>query len=314
MSVRQALLCALSNLRALALIPLVAVPHRVSPALVKACITPGPPTYHRRMLRYILLSGLLCGIECVAAPSRLDRLKVGSVTYTNVTIVSVTATDLYFSYEKGIKNVKLRQLEPDMQKAFDFDPKTASDVEKRQTEDDARYQGTVAAGLGNRNAATAPGAEATALQSRSPIDSLADPISDRSLIGKQGPAIEVEKWNGTAPVLKGRCVLVSFLAPWSAPSRKYITQFNSFQKKYGEQLQVVGLFSEADADSVAGDGKPEFPFAVDAQAKMQTAVGVKSVPYILLTDPKGIVVYEGHPAAVAERELDAIIAKTPKPQ
>jgi thiol-disulfide isomerase/thioredoxin len=244
----------------------------------------------------------------------LDRLTVGSQTYSNVAIVNVTPTDLYFKYEKGIKNVKLRNLDPETQKLFDYDPKVASDVEKQRAADDARYQGAIAASAA-RGGAVRPGASPSEPQAaRTSEDSLADPISNNSLIGKPGPAIEVEKWLGTAPNLKGKFVLVSFWAPWSLPCRKYILQFNAIQKRFEDRLQVVGLIPESDAESDVAGAKTDFPSAVDIKAKMQGTLGVKSIPYVLLMDPKGIVLYEGHPAALGEKGLDAMVAKASQPK
>ena len=50
-----------------------------------------------------------------AAPERLDRLVVGTRTYTNVTILGVNATDVYFTWDQGMSNAKLKYLEPAMQ-------------------------------------------------------------------------------------------------------------------------------------------------------------------------------------------------------
>src|SRR6185436_20928880 len=89
----------------------------------KACLEFNS-SYHKLMLRALALS-LFIAASAAAYPSHLDQLKVGSQTYTNVAIVSVSATDLYFSHEKGIKNVKLRLLDPETQKLFNYDPRTA---------------------------------------------------------------------------------------------------------------------------------------------------------------------------------------------
>jgi thiol-disulfide isomerase/thioredoxin len=264
------------------------------------------------MLRILLLSCFVAG-STLAAPTKFERLKVGSDIYTNVTVVSFSATDLYFSHEKGIKNVKLRNLEPDVQKLFDYNPQTAADMEKQQTQDDARFQGSVAARIATQGAARgARGAtDANAKRRTSSEENLADPISDQSPIGKPGPALEIEKWSGSAPVLKGKFVLLTFLTPWSVPCQKWIPQLNGLQTKLGEKLQVVGLVPEADAEDGSLDSKIDFPSAVDAKGKIQAAVGVKSVPYVLLMDPRGVIVYEGHPAALGEKELKLILAKPP---
>jgi hypothetical protein len=37
-------------------------------------------------------------------------------------------------------------------------------------------------------------------------------------------------------------------------------------------------------------------------------VGVTSVPYVMLVDPKGVVRYQGHPTAITEKQVERILA------
>jgi cytochrome c biogenesis protein CcmG/thiol:disulfide interchange protein DsbE len=268
----------------------------------------------RRMLR-LLLVGLFLGAVWAseAAPTKkLDRLKVGSLTYSNVTVVNVSPTDLYFSYEKGIKNVKLRLLDSEMQKLFNFDPKAAEELEKKQAEDAAQFQSTVAA-TSSRGAASGVGASEPDKKSKSSQESLADPISDRSLIGKSAPPITIDKWLGSmpAPTLKGKFVLLAFVAPWSVPSQKAVSQLDGLQKAFTGKIEFAGLLPEADADDRSLDSKFDFPFAVDEKNKLASAFAVMNVPCVVLLNPNGLVLYQGHPAALGERELRALLAKAP---
>src|SRR5437588_4129406 len=74
-----------------------------------------------------------------AVPEKLDRLVVGSRTYTNVTILGVNATDLYFTYDQGMSNAKLKYLEPVLQERFHYNPEASAQAEKQQMEEEARY-------------------------------------------------------------------------------------------------------------------------------------------------------------------------------
>src|SRR5438067_9838566 len=91
--------------------------------------------------RFFALGSLLWLAFCApgAALEKLDRLVVGSKTYTNVTIVGINATDLFFTYEQGMSNAKLKYLEPALQERFHYDPEVSALVEKQQMEDEARY-------------------------------------------------------------------------------------------------------------------------------------------------------------------------------
>ena len=141
-------------------------------------------------------------------------------------------------------------------------------------------------------------------------DSLADPVSNTSLIGKPAPAIDGGKWLGEKPTLEGKVVLVVFWAPWSIPCRKYIATLDGLQNKFGGKLAVVGVTSESEAE-IAEMTEPKigFPSLLDPVAKFSTSVGVTSIPYVMLVDPKGIVRYQGHPAAITEKQVEGILAK-----
>jgi len=253
-----------------------------------------------------LASGLLLlfATSTLPGPSKLDYLKVGSQTYSNVTVLRVTETDLYFTHDKGVANAKLKYLEPDLQKAFDYDPQAAAQAERQQTQGDSLYQGALAS-----NATTK--SENPAHPPASSEDSLVDPVSDKSLLGKPGPVLQGTKWIGEKPDLKAKYVLLYFWAPWSVPCRKTIPDLNALQKKFAEKLVVVGLASETQTEIEAmADPRIEFPSGIDVAAKLRTTVGATSVPYAVLLDPKGLVRYQGHPAALSERKLQAILAKT----
>ena len=73
---------------------------------------------------------------------------------------------------------------------------------------------------------------------------------------------------------------------------------------------MVGITtnSQAEIESMT-EPKLEFAEGIDTKAKLATAVGVTSVPCVLLLNPKGVVLYQGHPAALTEDKLQAILAR-----
>ncbi len=261
------------------------------------------------MLRYLVFGALLLVASALraAAPVKLDSLKVGATTYSNVTVIGANKTDLYFTHAGGIANVKLKNLPPELQEKFGYDPRVAAEAERKQGEDQKLYLNSLASNLVAQARQTARAAQPPPPSSE---DSLADPVSDRSLLGKRAPAVEVEKWLSDRPALEGKFVLVSFWAPWSLPCRKYIPELNGLQKKFADKLVVVGLTAEPEAalEEMAAP-KLEFASAIDTQARLSAAAGVTSVPFILLVDPRGVVRYQGHPGALDEKKLQALLAK-----
>jgi thiol-disulfide isomerase/thioredoxin len=246
-----------------------------------------------------------------AGPEKLERLVVGTKTYSNVTILGTNATDLYFTYDQGMANAKLKYLEPAMQEHFHYDAELSSLVEKQQIEDEARYVASMSAKLAADVAAQAEKAIQAARKAASTYDgSLADPYMDTSLIGKPAPQLEVEKWLDEKPSVEGKFVLIDFWAPWSFACRRYIPGLNELQKKFAGRLVVVGLTSDAEPEVRAMVEPPiAFPSAIDSKAKVATAAGVTSIPTLMLVDPRGVVRYQGHPAAINEGTLGGLLSK-----
>ena len=75
-----------------------------------------------------------------AEPIKFDHLKVGSQTFSNVTVVGRNATDVYFTHDKGMSNVKIKYLEPEAQKRLEYDPKAAAAAEKEAMAGDAKFK------------------------------------------------------------------------------------------------------------------------------------------------------------------------------
>ena len=88
----------------------------------------------------ILVPMILAALVFTArAGDTFSILQAGSNTYSNVTVTSVSATDVYFTHAGGLANVKIKALSPGLQKHFNFDSKQAQAVELKQAENQARY-------------------------------------------------------------------------------------------------------------------------------------------------------------------------------
>src|SRR6266478_3117815 len=100
------------------------------------------------ILRFLIWSGLLLfGCSLPAAPLKLDFLKVGSKVYSNVTIVGANKTDLYFTHNQGIINVKPKYVDESLKQRFHYDPKAASEAERQQALDDSLYVSALASNV-----------------------------------------------------------------------------------------------------------------------------------------------------------------------
>ena len=92
-----------------------------------------------RVTVFIML-GLL-GAVSVWGDEKLPVLKAGNDVYSNVTVLTITTTDVYFTYNdgKGMANAKLKSLNPELQKHFHYNPVKAGETEQRQALANAEY-------------------------------------------------------------------------------------------------------------------------------------------------------------------------------
>lgn len=99
---------------------------------------------NHKMLGLLLgLTGVL--IQSAAADEKLATLQVGNAFYTNVTVTTVTATDIYFTHAQGMGNARLKSLSPEVQKKFGFDAARSLAMEKQQADANAKFRATLAA-------------------------------------------------------------------------------------------------------------------------------------------------------------------------
>ena len=76
----------------------------------------------------------------VFADEKLPLLKVGSQTYSNVTVTTVSATDIYFISSQGMGNAKLKDLDPALQKHFHYAPAKVQAAGQKPMTGAALYQ------------------------------------------------------------------------------------------------------------------------------------------------------------------------------
>jgi cytochrome c biogenesis protein CcmG, thiol:disulfide interchange protein DsbE len=244
-------------------------------------------------VRTILLSWVCLGslvIVTHAAEQRFDTLRAGSQLYSNVTVISASPTVLTFQHAKGVGSVKLKDLSPELQAKFGYDPKKAAEVESLQKKAQVDYVKTL-----TNQAASKAGSEAVTK------------LYAKSLVGQPGPEIAIEKWLSDPADVTDKFVLLEFWATWSEPCLKAIPQLNSLHAKYGDKLAVLGLSDEPEAEvRKLTDPKIEFASAIDTQHRTVQAVEVTGIPHVLLMDPKGVVRFQGLPADLTEDKLAKI--------
>ena len=86
-----------------------------------------------------IMLGLAAAVWPAGADEKLPVLQVGINVYSNVTVTTVTPKDIYFTYTGGMGNAKLKDLSPDLQKHFQYNPARAGEAEQKQAAANAQY-------------------------------------------------------------------------------------------------------------------------------------------------------------------------------
>ncbi len=255
--------------------------------------------------------GCLAMTSATMAAEQLAVLKVGKDSYTNVTVTSVTATDIYFSHANGMGNAKLKNLDVELQERFKFDSAKASEMEKKQAAASAKYFLEVAK--------QKPGPKPQRAEDDKPavVEEDGDPVVTklyaRSLRGQRPPQIVVEQWLTPAPEVKDKFVLVDFWVTWAEPCRRAVPHLNALQSKFKDRLVVMGISNEP-VEEVKKMASPQVDYFVgtDTQARTYNDLEVRGVPHTILVDPAGIVRFEGPSVFLEESALERLLAKYSK--
>ncbi len=256
----------------------------------------------------MILAALLCTVR---ADEKIPVLEAGSETYSNVTVSAVSATDIFFIYTGGMANVKIKNLTPDLQKHFGFNPKQAQAVELKQAENNAKYhdqiihQPVVRPPDMTREQPTA-GAQSLPRES---LSELGKKLWAKSFLNQKAPELVVEKWLTAEPERRGKFTLIDFWATWCPPCRAAIPELNGYYKKFSDKLVVIGISDETEsAVRKLVDPKIEYAIAIDTQGRTKKTVEVTGIPHILIIDPQGIVRWEGFPFLEDYQLNDKIVA------
>lgn len=267
------------------------------------------------LIKWVMMYRLLIFAMCMTAFSfragalDLDHLTVGSTTYSNVTVFGANKTDLFFSSDHGMSNVKLKYLSPELQKQFNYNSEAAEKVEQQRVAADRAFQANLASTLAARVKAAAQERETETRAAYSKAG-LGDAVSDKSPLGHAAPALTFTNWVGGEPDLRNKFTLVSVWSPKSAACRKWIAPLNELHRALMGRAEMIGVTAATEAEVADADPKIDFPCAIDSGGAFISKAGVMSLPCVLIIDTNNMVRYMGHPAAVTTNSLQTLLTSS----
>ena len=245
-----------------------------------------------RIVVFILFS-LSAMTSVVIADETLPVLKAGGEVYSNVTIMSVSATDIYFTSSRGMANAKLKDLDPALQKHFNFNSTNAAAIEQKQKDANAAYHLQV---LKQPAPVVSPDGESAPPPGAQIEPETGKQIWAKPLLNQPAPPLFVEKWLTPAPDGLGKFILIDFWQTTSPPCRAVIPLLNSIQHDFDGRVEVISITRQSeDVVRQTNDVKIEHHLAVDTQARMEKSIGVTAAPHVIIIDPHGVIRWEGYP-------------------
>ncbi|HEX4264489.1 MAG TPA: redoxin domain-containing protein [Verrucomicrobiae bacterium] len=255
-----------------------------------------------KLIETALGMGIFLAIFAAQADEKLSVLKSGDNIYSNITVTTVTATDIYFTYSGGLGNAKLKNLEPEMQKHFHFNAAKAGEAEKSQAEATAQFQRNIQAQK------TVLGRQMSTATYDSG-DVVVPEIFAHSFRGQRPPPIYIDDWVTTPPSNpNGKFVLTVFFTTAAQQCRNAIPHIDELAGRFRDRLTVIGLSNEP-KEEIMKMKSPEVNFFVgtDTQSRSLQAFEVTMIPHAVLTDPAGIVRFEGPPGYLTVKDLEHLL-------
>jgi thiol-disulfide isomerase/thioredoxin len=134
---------------------------------------------------------------------------------------------------------------------------------------------------------------------------------------KPAPELRVTALNGhdlDLSAFHGKVVLLNFWATWCGPCRMEIPELVELQRKYPEQVQVIGMsideIEPAEVQQFARQLGVNYPVAMASEAIQQRFGRITSVPTTFVIDPQGEIVQKHrglNPTSVFDSEVRALL-------
>ena len=139
---------------------------------------------------------------------------------------------------------------------------------------------------------------------------LAIPLhAQRLVIGERVPDLNITQWLNGAPVSDGKAVMVEFYHSSNPKGAERLAQLDELAKSYGDRLAVIVVTGEkydAVISSLLG-GNPSYRVGYDGDGSVFSAFSARYVPYSVIYDKRGRILWVGNPSSLSAADVADII-------
>ncbi len=135
--------------------------------------------------------------------------------------------------------------------------------------------------------------------------------AQRAEVGTYAPHIDEVEWISDRLEESDKALMVEFFHSSNVDCREHIEDLNAMACDYRYDMDVLMLTREP-AEQVAGMLLHEYQYfyvAIDESGKVFRAFGVSHVPYAVVINPKGIIVWAGNPLSLTDSTIKKLLHK-----
>lgn len=135
------------------------------------------------------------------------------------------------------------------------------------------------------------------------IAAIASSSGQKLMIGEKAPDLKIKEWINQSPS-QGTVRLIEFFHSTDEQSRERLSVLDDYADKYsGLTVILVAREDKAAVESAAHPSSRPFPVGIDDDGKTFSAYSVQYIPFSVLVDEKGRVIWFGNSSSLQESSI-----------